>query len=944
MGLTGNYAVPILVTALTLVGYALRERSSRFALAGGLVLNLGATTAYLLAISRAGLNLDAVTWLRLAQINALVAASYGLAWIGLVAWHRRRSGAQTDLAFDAPLAVQSALGPALWALVLAGLWARLLIAPHGVALQPPVPVELADWLGWTSLLLVVGSVLFLAGASGRKLGALATSALLTALVVFAGSIAARFDTGDWQTYSTLGIGHAVAAAVLLAIAFWQTDERRWSLLWVLAQLAAVLMLSLRIINEDQWWTVAGLGAVAHLSAKSAWVFRRGGWLWLAAPCIWLAVLLAVRRVVPGLDPDDFAYWSVIALALPVPLWLAIEIWRIRPATGGSVHRVATRLALFVLALTVVGGLYGDAFAQRLTGSSPLSFWALSAVALAALAGLWDARSRDAVALLYTVGLVAIGVLVDSFDLQPSWLLWTGTMVLAAYTLATSYLWSIRAALRKLAAAVRIPLSEARELAQHAWLVPVTVLLIGLVVAQSLLVLLHNPETGLRVLVSQATLSQVVSLALLARGDRRGLLQTVALALAVLGGTMFGWAWLQVGTTLTPINALVVVLASTALMSVFYGLGLTKLLRDTSDWLTPARRMVPWLAGVSLTAIVATLSVEAWEFTRTGEVRIAWPAIVVVAVTLIGLSMASLAAAVLPGRDPLGPERARQDSVRLWGRDHPGPGVHAHPVVDALAIPRILPAVLALDRDADRLPGRGRCELCRRRQLNVLAEPLTNTGALLPVLPVAGFWAIDSQVDYSLLLVGVGALYACLSVTRKSFGFGVLAALAANGGLWYFLNQQDGLGLLRHPQVWLIPPALCVLAAAYLNRRQLSESQMAAVRYGSSMVIYVSSTADIFLVGVRDAPWLPLVLAGLSLVGIAAGIVLRVRAFLFLGVAFLGLAMFTVIWYAAVDLEQTWIWYACGAAVGVLILIALGIAEKKGQQARELLERLKQWDA
>ena len=75
----------------------------------------------------------------------------------------------------------------------------------------------------------------------------------------------------------------------------------------------------------------------------------------------------------------------------------------------------------------------------------------------------------------------------------------------------------------------------------------------------------------------------------------------------------------------------------------------------------------------------------------------------------------------------------------------------------------------------------------------------------------------------------------------------------------------------------------------------------------------SSTGDVFLNGVANAPWLPLVLAGLSLAGVFVGIMLRVRSFVYLGSAFLVLALFTMIWYAAVDLEQTWLWYVCGSS-------------------------------
>ena len=207
------------------------------------------------------------------------------------------------------------------------------------------------------------------------------------------------------------------------------------------------------------------------------------------------------------------------------------------------------------------------------------------------------------------------------------------------------------------------------------------------------------------------------------------------------------------------------------------------------------------------------------------------------------------------------------------------------------------------------------EWFRRRQTLVLGDPLATTGAFLPLLPVLGFWILPSRVDYSLLMLTMGLLYSGLAVARRSFGFGLLAIAAANGSLWYFLNRQEGYRLLEHPQLWMIPPALCVLVASYLNRRQLTAAQMTTIRYGASIVIYVSSTADIYLQGVATAPWLPVVLGGLSILGILAGILLRVRAFLILGTSFLLVSLLTIIWYAAVDLQQTWIWSATGIVTG-----------------------------
>jgi hypothetical protein len=62
-------------------------------------------------------------------------------------------------------------------------------------------------------------------------------------------------------------------------------------------------------------------------------------------------------------------------------------------------------------------------------------------------------------------------------------------------------------------------------------------------------------------------------------------------------------------------------------------------------------------------------------------------------------------------------------------------------------------------------------------------------------------------------------------------------------------------------MWLIPAAISVLIAAHLNRKSFSEAQMTSLRYICLATIYVSSTADIFINGVAQSPWLPLSAGG-----------------------------------------------------------------------------------
>ena len=138
-------------------------------------------------------------------------------------------------------------------------------------------------------------------------------------------------------------------------------------------------------------------------------------------------------------------------------------------------------------------------------------------------------------------------------------------------------------------------------------------------------------------------------------------------------------------------------------------------------------------------------------------------------------------------------------------------------------------------------GVGLAEWFRRRNVMVLAEPLERSGVFLPVLPAIAFWAAPPEVasptlQFALLMGTIGALYSGLGLLRRSFIYGALAAVAFQAAFWSLLTLSDSLSFFRHPQVWLIPPALCVLAASYLQRKRLSESQLTTVRYLTSTVV------------------------------------------------------------------------------------------------------------
>ena len=252
---------------------------------------------------------------------------------------------------------------------------------------------------------------------------------------------------------------------------------------------------------------------------------------------------------------------------------------------------------------------------------------------------------------------------------------------------------------------------------------------------------------------------------------------------------------------------------------------------------------------------------------------------------------------------------------------------------------------------------------------MLAVPLRRTGLLLPLIPLLAFWAKPSASvmefadgrapglrpllgyleklpqhfdNYAGLWFLAGLLYGLIALSRRSFGWALLGAVAVNTGVWSLL-AHTGVSAAVHPQVWVIPLALIVLVSEHVNRRALRPDVSAGLRYLGIGMLYISSAADMFIAGVGGSVWLPVVLAVLCVAGVVAGIVLRVRAFLFLGTGFLLLDIFAMLWHAAVDRAQTWVWYASGVVLGAAILAVFALLEKRRNEVQQVVERIRRWD-
>jgi hypothetical protein len=646
-------------------------------------------------------------------------------------------------------------------------------------------------------------------------------------------------------------------------------------------------------------------------------------------------------------------------------WLAVEVWyqvqrnesmdrrfRLPPvhltvAVGGSVLMLfIVGTATFMSTLARFGGS-NPAFSI----SDPLHFATLGAVAVLLLGCLWDRRATGALATLYLWGLTGIAMSLNLAERQGPWGP-QGTVIGvcllgAAYIAATGHLWKWGLNLAQIALKLRIPQPVARLESTSKWLPTANILGSLAICGLGFVTVLTSDLRWMRMSAAFAPLLLAYGIACLAPERRKGTLQCLALIVASVAGVYIGWADMapsHIGAAwLIRTVRLLLVLCGTTFL---YGVIFTRWVGVSNSWHDSLRRTSLILGVSALATLCGVLSMEVSLFQPGVGVQLATPLVVAVAVMLGALAAALLAMAVSPGRDPLNlSERGRQGYVYLAQ------------VVVALLVGHLFltrpqlfdtflrpywPYLVMLLAFAGVAAG----ELFERKGWRVISEPLQRSGGLLPLIPVLGMWVVGSNSVYSLLLFFVGLLYLFLCITRKSVVSGVLAAVAGNAALWAFW-QESSWTFPNRPQLWMIPPALSVLLAAQINRRRLSANQLTAIRYACATIIYMSSTGEMFMQMITpsgQADMLrPMILASLSVAGIMAGIMLRIRAFLYLGASFLFLSIITMVWHASRIVQHTWPWWVFGIGLGLMILVMFGIFEKKRSELTELIDRMRQWE-
>jgi hypothetical protein len=536
--------------------------------------------------------------------------------------------------------------------------------------------------------------------------------------------------------------------------------------------------------------------------------------------------------------------------------------------------------------------------------------------------------------------------------------WLATVFLAAYCLATSFLWRSGSRLQEeLAKLIRIPKTVDKPPAK---LVVAMNILLALVVAwMGIAAQFQQGNLNIRFVCSNSIMGVAFAVGILARYvslkfSSPVLLETVdgppvgstsirvlALVLGVLYSVALFWHLQSIEST-SLLDRVSVALLPVTLIGAAYAFGLIKGMGLKQEWEQASFLILPWVVMTSIVGGVACLAIEYQQSGLQGDHNDALYPALCVALSFALAMVLCIGAALLPGRDPLGlTERGREVYIYTAQAILVLLVIHlriAFPWLFAGLLQQIWPLVLLLVG----FGGIAAAEWSQRRGWKVLANPLRNSGGMLPLLPILGPWLAESRIDYGVTLVTAAVGYGLFGFMKRSPIYIAASAMAGNGAIWYLLHRSE-FSFSKHPQLWVIPPALCVFAAAQFARHRLTASQVAIARYASIGSIYVASTSEIFLQGISEAPWLPMVLAFLSVLGILFGIAARIRSMLWLGSMFLCVALFSILWYAAVDLEQTWIWYVSGIILGAIILVVFALFEKRREDLKRIMSSMQRWE-
>ncbi|MFZ5831834.1 MAG: hypothetical protein ACOY3P_17235 [Planctomycetota bacterium] len=940
-------------------------------------------------------------WLRLVEANVIASSTVALVW--LAARRRLYQLRELRLASSPLLGVQVSL-PALG--MIAVLVVPVVWLACWPAYVPESLSRVAGLPGWLALAATAAAVAWYLRQIAPGALMHVAGGLIAGVGVLLACLIGRNDPapGGWHAYHTLTIAWASGTLALVALGWVQrlAAASGWRLLplpsgaseapsavsfraiipgWVTALGGASLLFATLHCAADTagaWWPISSILLLSVAAALVALSWR------LPAYVVGSGLLLNVAGVVGWLawGPTTLAgllQINIVCLAVGSLVWSLLgtvvpgDVPHLQPRGRPLIfahEAAATAVALLTLltGASVVSDLFPTSLLLFAVG--PRDWLALGAVAVAVAVCLWDQRARFVLAGEYTVALCALAMFLCGLELTPREWAWWSALLLPAFALATAIVGWMLPHLKAVCVPLGIPNPPERW--PRTWFCPVQTAWIAVSATLATWVSLDvafdamvantamlNGRLG-GSLGALFLLAAAVLMAVQAHAPWRRMFQYVSFAAGVMLLSSLGWAQLDL-TAGTPagdapwLHRCVVLLAAAVVGLLTVGVGLARALPAGGDWSASSRRAAPVLGGLALLTLAGVLVAEWIVFDPSQRaMRVAWMApwaITVVATMTLGVAAACILCALVPAWDPL----------RLTDRQRTAYVYAAEALLGLLLLHlRItMPGIFLLGLISRywmllvlvvAFCGAGLSALFYRRGMTILSEPLERTALFLPLFPPlvallvknpagAGTWLLGSSGPAFWLMMG--AFYGVMAVRKRSLGLAALGILTGNIGLWV-LWHRCGWGFVEHPQLWLIPPALAALVAEHLDRRRLNASQRSAIRYLALATIYISSTTE-FWRNIGDSAVLPLVTIVLAVLGVLAGIFLRVRSFVYLGFTFLVVVIARMIVYAAFEQRHIWVFWISCIVLGAAILAMFAVFEKRRNDVLAAVERFRQWE-
>jgi hypothetical protein len=232
-------------------------------------------------------------------------------------------------------------------------------------------------------------------------------------------------------------------------------------------------------------------------------------------------------------------------------------------------------------------------------------------------------------------------------------------------------------------------------------------------------------------------------------------------------------------------------------------------------------------------------------------------------------------------------------------------------------------------------------VARRRGVPKVADATRRFAAVLP-LALAFLTTNGATNEAAALALGTSVLYGAMAWVERSRIFGSLAALAANLALVVFAVAQGLDGI----EVFVGPLGILVTALAQIFAPKTSPAARSALRIIGGALLYLPAGVKLtFRLGAADDATYSVVFGAVCLIGVVAGLALRVRAYLALGTLFLVLDVIANLVHAG--LRDHRIGFVLLSATGLSILGIMILITLRRDRAWALVGRLrarvKAWD-